>query len=63
MGHRISNGLCPMQALAAALGNAISLRRHGDPGRELRQDGVVVPDVSYTYADAVRDGICRPVAS
>lgn len=24
-------------------------------------DGVVVPDVSYTYADAVRDGICRPV--
>jgi superfamily II DNA or RNA helicase len=24
-------------------------------------DGVVVPDISYTYADAVRDGICRPV--
>ena len=24
-------------------------------------DGVAVPDVSYTYADAVRDGICRPV--
>ena len=24
-------------------------------------DGVVVPDVSYTYADAVRDRICRPV--
>jgi superfamily II DNA or RNA helicase len=24
-------------------------------------DGVVVPDVSYTYADAVREGICRPV--
>jgi len=25
-------------------------------------DGVAVPDVSYTYAEAVRDGICRPVA-
>jgi superfamily II DNA or RNA helicase len=23
--------------------------------------GVAVPDVSYTYADAVRDGVCRPV--
>ncbi|MBJ7332040.1 MAG: DEAD/DEAH box helicase family protein [Solirubrobacteraceae bacterium] len=26
------------------------------------EDGVAEPDVSYTYADAVRDGICRPVA-
>jgi superfamily II DNA or RNA helicase len=25
-------------------------------------DGVAVPDVAYTYADAVRDGICRRVA-
>jgi superfamily II DNA or RNA helicase len=25
------------------------------------EDGVAVPDVSYTYADAVRDRICRPV--
>ncbi|MEA2254468.1 MAG: hypothetical protein QOG35_513 [Solirubrobacteraceae bacterium] len=25
------------------------------------EDGVAVPDVSYSYADAVRDGICRPV--
>jgi superfamily II DNA or RNA helicase len=24
-------------------------------------DGVAVPDVSYAYAEAVRDGICRPV--
>jgi superfamily II DNA or RNA helicase len=24
-------------------------------------EGVAVPDVSYTYADAVRDAICRPV--
>ncbi len=26
------------------------------------EDGVAVPDVSYTYAEAVRDGVCRPVA-
>jgi superfamily II DNA or RNA helicase len=26
------------------------------------EDGVAMPDVSYGYADAVRDGICRPVA-
>ncbi len=26
------------------------------------EDGMAVPDVSYSYADAVRDGICRPVA-
>jgi superfamily II DNA or RNA helicase len=25
------------------------------------EGGVAVPDVSYTYADAVREGICRPV--
>jgi superfamily II DNA or RNA helicase len=24
-------------------------------------DGLAVPDVSYSYADAVKDGICRPV--
>ena len=26
------------------------------------EHGVALPDVSYSYADAVRDGICRPVA-
>lgn len=26
------------------------------------EDGVALADVSYSYADAVRDGICRPVA-
>ncbi|HEV2062312.1 MAG TPA: helicase-related protein, partial [Solirubrobacteraceae bacterium] len=26
------------------------------------EGGVAVPDVSYTYADAVRDGVCRSVA-
>ena len=32
------------------------------PGVRYDRDGVVVPDVSYTYAEAVADGICRPVA-
>jgi superfamily II DNA or RNA helicase len=32
------------------------------PGVRYDSDGVVVPDVSYTYAHAVSDGICRPVA-
>ncbi|HEV2820685.1 MAG TPA: DEAD/DEAH box helicase family protein, partial [Solirubrobacteraceae bacterium] len=26
------------------------------------EGGVCVPDVTYTYADAVRDGVCRPVS-
>jgi superfamily II DNA or RNA helicase len=32
------------------------------PGVRYDDDGVVVPDVAYTYAEAVADGICRPVA-
>jgi superfamily II DNA or RNA helicase len=32
------------------------------PGVHYDSDGLVVPDVSYTYAEAVADGICRPVA-
>lgn len=32
------------------------------PGMRYDRDGVVVPDISYTYADAVRDHVCRPVA-
>ncbi len=32
------------------------------PGVRYDDDGVVVPDVSYTYAQAVAEGICRPVA-
>jgi superfamily II DNA or RNA helicase len=31
------------------------------PGVRYDAEGVAVADVSYTYADAVRDGICRPV--
>lgn len=31
------------------------------PGVRYDAEGVAVPDVSYTYAQAVREGICRPV--
>jgi superfamily II DNA or RNA helicase len=32
------------------------------PGVRYDTEGLVVPDVSYTYAEAVADGVCRPVA-
>jgi superfamily II DNA or RNA helicase len=32
------------------------------PGVRYDPDGLAVPDVSYTYEQAVGDGICRPVA-
>ncbi len=32
------------------------------PGVRYDHDGLAVPDVSYTYAQAVADGVCRPVA-
>jgi superfamily II DNA or RNA helicase len=31
------------------------------PGVRYDREGVAEPDVSYTYADAVTDGVCRPV--
>lgn len=31
------------------------------PGVSYDADGLVEPDFSYTYADAVADGVCRPV--
>jgi superfamily II DNA or RNA helicase len=31
------------------------------PGVRYDAEGVAVPDISYTYADAVREGVCRPV--
>jgi len=32
------------------------------PGVRYDREGLAVPDVSYTYAQAVADGVCRPVA-
>src|SRR5579875_38521 len=31
------------------------------PGVEYDSDGLAEPDIAYTYADAVRDHVCRPV--
>ena len=31
------------------------------PGVRYDREGVAEPDISYTYADAVADGVCRPV--
>jgi superfamily II DNA or RNA helicase len=31
------------------------------PGVDYDAEGLAEPDVSYTYADAVKDGVCRPV--
>jgi hypothetical protein len=31
------------------------------PGVRYDSDGIAVPDVVYSYAEAVRDGVCRPV--
>jgi superfamily II DNA or RNA helicase len=31
------------------------------PGVRYSDAGVALPDVSYSYADAVRDGVCRPM--
>jgi len=32
------------------------------PGVSYDRDGVAMPDVAYTYGEAVQDGVCRPVA-
>jgi superfamily II DNA or RNA helicase len=31
------------------------------PGVQYSEAGVAIPDVSYSYADAVSDGVCRPM--
>jgi superfamily II DNA or RNA helicase len=31
------------------------------PGVRYDSDGIAVPDIAYSYAQAVRDGVCRPV--
>ena len=52
-------GRCPHQLLLS--GTPFRSDATPIPGVRYDRDGVVVPDVSYTYAAAVRDGICRPV--
>lgn len=31
------------------------------PGAEYDNDGYIVPDISYSYGDAVKDRVCRPI--
>ena len=69
--HHLGNDLAWGEGFRFALGGARRwLLLSGTPFRSdqtpipgVRYDGgVAVPDVSYSYADAVRDGICRQVA-
>jgi superfamily II DNA or RNA helicase len=69
--HHLGEDLAWGEGFRAAFGKARRwLLLSGTPFRSdqspipgVRYDGgVAVPDVSYTYADAVRDGVCRSVA-
>ena len=62
MGGGVRQGVWRLRAVAAAVRDPVSLRRDPDPRCSLRPPtGWRKPDISYTYADAVLDGICRPV--
>jgi superfamily II DNA or RNA helicase len=68
LGEDLAWGTAFRQAFAAAprwlLLSGTPFRSDATPIPGVRYDdgGLVVPDVSYTYAEAVSDGICRPVA-
>ena len=61
MGRGLQGRVRARPALAAALGTPFRSDASPIPGVRYDDAGVAVPDVSYTYADAVRDGVCRPV--
>ena len=56
LGHGVPDRVRRDAPLAAAVGHAVPLRRDADPGRPPTTDGLAEPDVSYSYADAVKDG-------
>jgi superfamily II DNA or RNA helicase len=69
--HHLGEELAWGEGFARAFGatrrwlllSGTTFRSDQSPIAGVRYDGgVAVPDVSYTYAEAVRDGICRPVA-
>jgi superfamily II DNA or RNA helicase len=68
LGEELAWGTSFQQAFAAAprwlLLSGTPFRSDATPipGVSYDSEGVAVPDVSYTYAQAVADGICRPVA-
>jgi superfamily II DNA or RNA helicase len=68
LGEELAWGVSFQQAFAAAprrlLLSGTPFRSDATPipGVSYDAEGVAEPDVSYTYAQAVADGICRPVA-
>jgi superfamily II DNA or RNA helicase len=69
--HHLGEDLAWGEGFSQAFGGAARwlllsgtpFRSDANPIPGVRYDnGVAVPDVSYTYADAVRDGVCRPVS-
>ena len=68
LGEELAWGTSFQQAFAAAprwlLLSGTPFRSDATPipGVRYDADGLAVPDVSYTYAEAVADGVCRPVA-
>jgi superfamily II DNA or RNA helicase len=68
LGEELSWGMSFQQAFAASprwlLLSGTPFRSDATPipGVSYDAEGVAEPDVSYTYAQAVSDGICRPVA-
>jgi superfamily II DNA or RNA helicase len=68
LGEELAWGTSFQQAFAAAprwlLLSGTPFRSDATPipGVRYDADGLAEPDVSYTYAEAVADGICRPVA-
>jgi superfamily II DNA or RNA helicase len=68
LGEELTWGMSFRRAFAAAprwlLLSGTPFRSDATPIPGVRYDGegLAVPDVSYTYAQAVADGICRPVA-
>ena len=69
--HHLGEDLAWGTGFRAAFGTArrwlllsgTPFRSDGSPIPGVRYDGgVAVPDVTYSYADAVRDGVCRRVA-
>jgi superfamily II DNA or RNA helicase len=58
--HRRAFAPCPRQLMLS--GTPFRSDAMPIPGVRYDSEGLAVPDVSYTYAQAVADGVCRPVA-
>jgi superfamily II DNA or RNA helicase len=67
LGEDLSWGQGFSQAFAAARrwlllsGTPFRSDKTSIPGVRYSEGGVAIPDVSYSYAEAVRDGVCRPM--